>query len=359
MTKQKLLRLIGILFVPSLACSIFASETNVFNWNEPDYGISLSVVGPYNGARANISQGERTGNSYIFRTPSEPGAVIGYKYVAIRFAPKNTNDPPLEFYSLKADSSFNNLLNIIVESKKPIFVGAVPAFLFTFTNNSEGPTGDLFSKGRGYWIVADANGLRYKILAFDAKGGNALLDVELGSVLKTLKITDMHGQPPPVDTDPPRYKHIDFSATSLTTFGVTLGETFDALLARAAKQSIFVMNSRYEDGNNTGMAQFQQSLDGSTSALMIFAQYHDGIIDKIEVVTRDDYFFKYLRDELNHRTNSTVTMANGEYTLKLGGYPVRISMAGGEGRQDHIFFSRDDLITKAIEAYERSQRSGK
>ena len=335
MMKQKLLLLVETLFVLSLACSIYASETNVFNWNEPDYGISLSLVGPYNGVRADISQAERTGYSYIFRTPSEPGAVIGDKYVAVRFAPINTNDPPLELYSLKADSSFNNLLNVIVESKQPIFVGAVPAMLFTFTNNSEGPTGDLlFSKGRGYWIVADANGLRYKILAFDAKGGNALLDVELGSVLKTLKITDMHGQPPPVDTEPPRYKHIDFSATSLTTFGVTLGETLDALLARAAKQDILVMYP----GNNDGLAQLQQSLDGSTSALMIFAQYHDRVIDEIEVITRDDYFFKYLRDELNHRTNSTVTMTNGEYTLKFGGHPGRISMTGGEGRQDHIFF---------------------
>jgi len=355
MIKQKFLRLIGILYFPSLAFSIFASETNVFNWNEPDYGISLSLVGPYNGARAQISQGERTGFAYIFRTPSEPGAVIGYKYVAVRFAPRGTNDPPLEFYSLKTDSSFNNLLSIGIESKKPFFIGHVPALLFAFTNNSEGPTGDLFSKGRGYWIIADANGLRYKILAFDAKGGNALLDVELGSVLKTLKITDMHSQPPPVDTDPPRYKYIDFSATSLTTFGVTLGETLDALLARAAKRDIIVMYP----GNNDGVAQLQQSLDGSTSALAIFAQYHNSIIDKIEVVTRDDYFFKYLRDELNHRINSTVTMTNGEYTLPFGGYLVRISMAGGEGRDDHIYFSRDGLITKAVEAKKTSQRSEK
>ena len=334
MIKQKLLCLIGILFVPSLAFSNFASETNVLNWNEPDYGISLSLVGPYNGGRANISQGERTGYAYIFRIPSEPGAIIGYKYMVVRFAPRETNDPPLGFYSLKADSCFHNLPNIIVESRKPIFVGAVPALLISFTNNSEEPSGDLWRKGSGYWIVADANGLRYKILAFDAKGGNALLDKELGGVLKTLKITDMHGQPPPVDTNPPRYKHIDFNATSLTTFGVTLGETLDALLARAAKQGILVM---YPENRN-GLAQLQQSLDGSTSALDIFAQYHDGIIDEIHVVTRDDYFFKYLRDELNRRTNSTVTMTNGEYTLKFGGCPVRISMAGGEGRQDHIFF---------------------
>ncbi len=347
-----------MLLLTGVPISGHAEETPVFNWNQTDYGISFSLAGPYGGIEDSVHQGERTGYIYLCRMNRET-RVFGDKWVIVRFAPKDTNEPPFESYTLKDEPRLKNASSVIVESMKSISLGDVPAKLFFFVNNSSEPINDLPAKGKGYWLVADANGLRYKVMALDTKSGDVLNDVELGGVLKTLKVTDMHGKPPPVITDPPRYRPIDFNATSLTTFGVTLGEKLGISTMRADKQGIPIPTVVYAFGTNNGQAQFPKGLDGSTSALGIFTQYHDDIVDEIEVITRDDYFYKYLRDELNRRTNSTVSVTNGEYTVNFGGYPVRISMSGGEGRQDHIFFRRDDLIKNAVEAYERYQRYGK
>jgi hypothetical protein len=327
----------------------------MFTWDQSDYGISFSLAGPYGGVEDSVHQGERTGHIYLCRMNRET-QIFGDKWIIVRFAPKATNEPPLESYALLDEPRLKGASKIVVESKKSIFLGSVPALLFLFSNESDEPILDLRAKCRGYWLVADANGLRYKVMASDEQRGDVLNDAELGSVLKTLKITDMHGQPPPVITNPPRYRQIDFNANSLTTFGVTLGEKLEISTTRADKQGIQFPGVDYAFGTNNGQAQFPKGLDGSTSAIGVFAMYHNDIIDEIEVITRDDYFYKYLRDELNHRTNSTVFVTNGEYTVNFGGRPVRISMSGGEGRQDHIFFRRDDLIKKGVEAYQQSER---
>lgn len=355
MLKHGLLFIVGMSFACGPVLSSPLSDATVFTWDQSDYGISFSLVGPFGAVEDFVHQGGRSGHVYLCRMCRDC-VVTCDKLVMARFAPKEVSDSSLETYTLQYEPRFKNARGLVVETTKRISLGDVPALLIRFSNTSNEPAGDLPSKGKGCWLVADANGLRYKILAFDMTGGDLVNDAQLGGVFKTLKITDMQGRPPPIVTDPPRYKPIDFNAKDLTTFGVTLGEKLDLSTSRAAKQQIIVGDQKYPFGTNNGIAEFTKALDGSASALEIFAQYHEGIIDEIHVVTRNDYFFKYLRDELNRRTTRSKTDQDfDDYTLKFGGFPVRISLLrASEGRQAHIYFRRDDLIQKAVEAYQCS-----
>lgn len=158
--------------------SAHAAESRVFNWSHPDYGIELTLEGPYLIVLDNVvTESDMGGLMFVRETKDKSGTA--------QFTRIDENTTPHHEFGIEDFPLFETLPEAKIFQTEAIKVGDTPATLhhFSYRENDRHQ-----SPGTGYMLVSDLNGFQYIVIAMKLGVGDATRDAEFEAMLKTLRI---------------------------------------------------------------------------------------------------------------------------------------------------------------------------